>query len=51
LRSKIGDLEKAAEYMAQAQTQTKGTNGAAPQPEGETKSDDDVIDADFTEKK
>ncbi len=51
LRRKIGDLEKAAEYMAQAQAQPKASNGAAPQPEGETKSDDDVIDADFTEKK
>ncbi|MFA5236113.1 MAG: molecular chaperone DnaK [Bacilli bacterium] len=49
LRQKIGDLEKAAEYMAQAQA--KPDNGAAPQPEGETKKDDDVIDADFTEKK
>jgi molecular chaperone DnaK len=51
LRSKIGDLEKAAEYMAQAQAQTKSANGAAQPSEGETKAGDDVIDADFTEKK
>jgi len=50
LRNKIGDLEKAAEYMANAQAST--ANGA-PHEEAsqETKKDDDVIDADFTEKK
>jgi molecular chaperone DnaK len=51
LRSKLSDLEKAAEFMAQ-----QGAAGAgAPQPEGDNSSSgnagDDVIDADFTEKK
>jgi len=50
LRRKIGDLEKAAEYMAQAQAAPK--NGAAhANTESSGKNDDDVIDADFTEKK
>jgi molecular chaperone DnaK len=51
LRSKLSDLEKAAEFMAQ-----QGAAGSgAPQPNAkESSSDnagDDVIDADFTEKK
>jgi molecular chaperone DnaK len=50
LRNKIGDLEKAAEYMAQAQA-NQG-NGPTSEPQSEAgKKDDDVIDADFTEKK
>ena len=52
LRQKIGDLEKAAEYMASAQAQQK-PNGRAPEAQSkeDKKGDDDVIDADFTEKK
>jgi molecular chaperone DnaK len=51
LKAKIGDLEKAAEYMAQAQASQANS---APQEETAPESgrkDDDVIDADFTEKK
>ncbi len=59
LRSKIGDLEKAAAYMQQAQAQQSGAQGSAEQPHqeqssnesGDSKKDDDVIDADFTDKK
>jgi len=50
LRSKIGDLEKAAEYMAQAQAPQGNGPSSAPHSDG-GKKDDDVIDADFTEKK
>lgn len=51
LKSRIGELEKAAEYMAQAQAQSQQAN-PEPQKDAEaTKKDDDVIDADFTEKK
>jgi molecular chaperone DnaK len=50
LRSRISELEKAAEYMAQSQA--KGQPASKPSS-GEAKNgkDDDVIDADFTEKK
>lgn len=59
LRSKIGDLEKAAAYMQQAQAQQNGAQGSTEQPHQEqtsnessdSKKDDDVIDADFTDKK
>ena len=55
LRSRIGELEKAAEYMAQAQAQqanNQQTNTTSSNNEDSNKkSDDDVIDADFTEKK
>ena len=55
LRSRIGELEKAAEYMAQAQAQqanNQQTNTTSSTSEdANKKSDDDVIDADFTEKK
>ena len=55
LRSRIGELEKAAEYMAQAQAQqanSQQTNTTSSNSEdANKKSDDDVIDADFTEKK
>ncbi len=55
LRSRIGELEKAAEYMAQAQAQqanNQQTNTTSSTSEDSNKkSDDDVIDADFTEKK
>ena len=55
LRSRIGELEKAAEYMAQAQAQqanSQQTNTTSSTSEdANKKSDDDVIDADFTEKK
>lgn len=50
LRSKIGELEKAAEYMAQAQASHGNGPASAPQSDG-GKQGDDVIDADFTEKK
>ena len=55
LRSRIGELEKAAEYMAQAQAQqanNQQTNTTSSNSkDANKKSDDDVIDADFTEKK
>lgn len=61
LRSKIGDLEKAAAYMQQAQASQNSTNQENQQQQeennnssesngGDTKKDDDVIDADFTDK-
>ena len=53
LKTKIADLEKAAEFMAQAQASQAGEN-PNPSDTGNTtsdKKDDDVIDADFTEKK
>jgi len=51
LRSKISDLEKAAEYMAQAQAASPKNGQAKPEDNGPKGKDDDVIDADFTEKK
>ena len=51
LKAKLSELEKAAEFMAQAQA---GQAGPGPNQSGNTnadKKDDDVIDADFTEKK
>lgn len=54
LRAKIGDLEKAAEYMAQAQAnqQSAGQQTTENTAESETKTTaDDVVDADFTDKK
>jgi molecular chaperone DnaK len=51
LKSKLAELEKAAEFMAQAQA---GQAGPTPDQGGNPdsdKKDDDVIDADFTEKK
>ena len=55
LRSKISDLERAAEYMAQAQgnpsaSQTT-TNTSDNSNQNTEAKDDDVIDADFTDKK
>jgi molecular chaperone DnaK len=50
LKNKIGDLEKAAEYMAQAQSQAQQGTDSSPQPDSSTGKDDDVIEADFTEK-
>ena len=59
LRNKINDLEKAAAFMQQQQANA----GANPNPGAEqsytqdsgntnsSKKDDDVIDADFTDKK
>ena len=47
----MSELEKAAEFMAKAQAGQAGPN---PNQSGNTnsdKKDDDVIDADFTEKK
>ncbi len=64
LRSRIDELEKAAAYMQQAQAQqgaqsssTSGaqdsnyTGGSANDTSSSNKKDDDVIDADFTDKK
>lgn len=52
LRTRIGELEKAAEYMAQQQAQQQsGATQDASTSSSEGKKDDDVIDADFTEKK
>lgn len=53
LRSRISELEKAAEYMAQARAQAQQNNAssASETKTEESKKDDDVIDADFTEKK
>ena len=57
LRNKIGDLEKAAAYMQQAQAQQTGASGqdSAQNPGEEAsnenssfKKDDDVIDAEYT---
>ncbi|MEG2639938.1 MAG: molecular chaperone DnaK [Bacilli bacterium] len=54
LRNKMSELEKAAEYMAQAQAQgqnpTEGAPDASSSTEGQTTADD-VVDADFTDKK
>ncbi len=50
LKSKISELEKAAELMAQYQN-AQGDAEASPTSESSDKKDDDVIDADFTEKK
>ena len=59
LRNKISELEKAAAYMQQAaqnqQTQSGPTdanyNSSNSQSSGSSSKDDDVIDADFTDKK
>lgn len=59
LRRKIGDLEKAAEFMAQQQANNpsgKQPNDGAKGKDkkgngGKNNNEDDVIDADFTEKK
>ncbi|MCI5543191.1 MAG: molecular chaperone DnaK [Mollicutes bacterium] len=59
LRNKINELEKAAAYMQQAaqnqQTQSGPTdanyNSTNSQSSGSSSKDDDVIDADFTDKK
>ncbi|MFZ9139582.1 MAG: Hsp70 family protein, partial [Bacilli bacterium] len=52
LKSKLSDLEKAAEMMAQAQAGQQGAaNESTSNPEANSKKDDDIIDADFTEKK
>jgi molecular chaperone DnaK len=52
LRAKIDDLEKAAAFMAQAQAGQAGDQaGPASDNSNNDKKDDDVIDADFTEKK
>jgi molecular chaperone DnaK len=53
LRAKIADLEKAAEFMAQAQAGQAGgnTSDGSTTNDQDDKKDDDVIDADFTEKK
>jgi molecular chaperone DnaK len=49
LKAKISELEKAAEVMAQYQA-AQGDAGTS-EPSSSDKKDDDVIDADFTEKK
>ena len=54
LRSKISDLERAAEYMAQAQgnpSASQTTTSASDNSNQNTEAKDDVIDADFTDKK
>ena len=48
LKAKISDLEKAAEYMAQAQA---GQAGAQEPNSDSNKKSDDVVDADFSETK
>ena len=51
LKSKLDDLEKAASYAQQQAAQAQQSQGTtAQQPQGEKK-DDNVVDADFTEKK
>ena len=50
LKAKISELEKAAEVMAQYQNSQGEPSNPTPEDNGEKK-DDDVIDADFTEKK
>ena len=54
LRSKISDLERAAEYMAQAQgnpSASQTTTNSSDNSNQNTEAKDDVIDADFTDKK
>ena len=54
LRSKISDLERAAEYMAQAQgnpSASQTTTNTSDNSNQNTEAKDDVIDADFTDKK
>ena len=54
LRSKISDLERAAEYMAQAQgnpSASQTTTNTSGNSNQNTEAKDDVIDADFTDKK
>ena len=51
LRQKIGDLEKAAEFMAQQHYQQSAETDHSDGSEAgyDTPKDDDVVDADFTE--
>jgi molecular chaperone DnaK len=52
LKAKLSDLEKAAEMMARAQANQQGAKAnQEPNPDTNGKNDDDIIDADFTEKK
>jgi molecular chaperone DnaK len=51
LKSKLSELEKAAEFMAQSQAGQAGPGPDQAQNTPTDKKDDDVIDADFTEKK
>lgn len=56
LRNKISDLEKAAEFMASQQGnaqqgQSYTSDQGSTSDQNQTKSDDDVIDADFTDNK
>jgi molecular chaperone DnaK len=51
LKSKLAELEKAAEFMAQAQAGQAGPSPDQNDNPNTDKKDDDVIDADFTEKK
>lgn len=58
LRNKISDLEKAAAYMQQAQSQAQNTSGQSEPTQDNNSSyeqksenkNDDVVDADFTDK-
>ena len=47
LRNRIGELEKAAEFMAQQQANQGGASSASA---SSSSADDNVVDADFTEK-
>ena len=49
LKSKIGDLERAAEFMAQQQAAQGGATSNTSESNAGSK-DDNVVDADFTEK-
>jgi len=62
LKNKLGELEKAAAYMQQTQANPSGNQGSTGESAGNNsntdssdsqykKKDDDVIDADFTDKK
>ena len=50
LKSKISDLEKAAEFMAQQQGNAQSTTGSANSSSDDKSQDDNVVDADYTEK-
>ncbi len=47
----LGDLEKAAQAASQAMYQQQANAGAQPGADAGKKDDDDVVDAEFTEKK
>jgi molecular chaperone DnaK len=51
LKSKLADLEKAAEFMSRNQGAQENNPDSSGNENDQNKKDDDVIDADFTEKK